>query len=66
MVSVRQDLWLTELLRGTDDPIDAEMGREDPGLTTSIGYQVLNTFYNHRLTVVKICFILHSQYTNIY
>lgn len=45
MASARQDLWLTEPLGGTDDPIDAEMGREDLGLMTSIGYQV-NTFYN--------------------
>ena len=45
MASVRQDLWLTEPLGGTDDPIDAEMEREDLGLMTSIGYQV-NTFYN--------------------
>ena len=45
MASVRQDLWLTEPLGGTDNPIDAEMGREDLGLMRSIGYQV-NTFYN--------------------
>lgn len=45
MASVRQDLWLTEPLGGMDDPIDAEMGREDLGLMTSIGYQV-NTFCN--------------------
>ena len=73
MASVRQDLWLTEPLGGTDDPIDAEMEREDLGLMTSIGYQV-NTFYSrlspvmlwHRLTVVKFCFILHSKYAKIY
>lgn len=39
MASARQDLWLTEPLGGTDDPIDAEMEREDLGLMTSIGYQ---------------------------
>jgi len=37
---VRRDPGLTGPLQSMEDPIDAEMAREDHGLMTSTGYQV--------------------------